>query len=70
MRSKGTVRARSSEAINPLKKSAMVETRRDFYDRGIPLELAWIVATIGSRSSAASSVKVFASRDTRCATCA
>jgi hypothetical protein len=62
------VRARSSEAIDPLKKSAMVETRGEFYDRGTSLEVARIVATIGSRSSAASSAKVSASSDTRCAT--
>jgi hypothetical protein len=69
-RSSSTVRARSSEAIDLLKKLAMVETSGEFYERGTSLEAARIVATIGSRSTVASSANASASSDTRCATAA
>ncbi len=48
-----TVRARSSEAIDPLKKFAMVETSAEFYEGDTLLG----VAKIGSRSPASSSAK-------------
>jgi hypothetical protein len=64
------VRARSREAIDPLKKFAMVETSAESYEEETSLGVARIFATSGVRASGDSAAKVPSLRDIRWATSA